>query len=644
MTERLILLLALSLLLFPGISSAAQSSSYPGFAEPRQAFSLDSRHVSFQDQDEELTLSVSASDFAVYRYGYVSYDGSGWVRFELSGNTLGGDWLNGSVYANIQLNTSDFGLAESKMSANRNFVVIYSCSRAADAWDCHGGWQIWQFNASMSAPHPLQDIQIVGVSASSNQAGFTPEKTLDGVFDDVASTWSAEGDGNWISYQLSGIANLSYVRFAFAYDSIRTFDVQVSNDSSSWTDVLTEVDSAGAMADQFERFEFPHQVAARYVRFVGHGSNLSGRDGWNAITETDINGFAANLTGSQCVPDALSDTCYGLCSQQVNNCGDTVDCGSCGGGITSEDIHVLYYNNFEQDSLGTYTAENRQNDWDQIYRNPGEDIYRNDADSQNPTNVYRFFFPEGTVSLNNDNGFRMWKYFSGRDELYLSYKVKFSDGFDAVLGGKLPRLEAGTQGPQAGGAGTCPDGTDWYTGGMMFHKSGSGTGVSPGFYLYYPDMWNSDYYRDEFMRVVGRYPTSCQDVIDNYGPVYGDGFDWQQDLRPGCWYTVTERVVANTPGVHNGFVEGFVDGNMVIQQGGFNFRSISSLKFDGLDFVGFFGGSGDQFASTKDQYVYYDDVIIYYYDPSSGEPIGSLSLQGRMLPDIPYPSQSVLSG
>jgi len=99
-------------------------------------------------------MSIATSDFAVYRYGYISYDGSQWEKFELSGKAMGSDWLNGSVSAQLPLDASDFGLSQEKTSAARNFVVIYSCSRAADAWDCHDGWQILRFDASLADQSP----------------------------------------------------------------------------------------------------------------------------------------------------------------------------------------------------------------------------------------------------------------------------------------------------------------------------------------------------------------------------------------------------------------------------------------------------------------------------------------------------------
>jgi hypothetical protein len=140
----------LSIIIFPSPSQAAHHSIYTGFAEPEQAFTMNSRDFTFADETESQMVTLTAGDYAVYRYAYVSYDGQPWEQFELSGNALGGEWLNGSVSGEVTFNSTEFGLYQSRLSTQRNFIVIYSCSRDASGWDCHGGWQIWQFNASLS--------------------------------------------------------------------------------------------------------------------------------------------------------------------------------------------------------------------------------------------------------------------------------------------------------------------------------------------------------------------------------------------------------------------------------------------------------------------------------------------------------------
>jgi pectate lyase len=139
----------LLIVLFPSPSQATQHSIYTGFAEPEAAFTLNSRDFSFPSETDTRSLTITAQDDAVYRYGFISYDGQAWKPFELAGNALGGEWLNGSVVGQMTFSPVNFSLDQSRLSTRRNFVVVYSCSRDAGTWNCHDGWQIWQFNATL---------------------------------------------------------------------------------------------------------------------------------------------------------------------------------------------------------------------------------------------------------------------------------------------------------------------------------------------------------------------------------------------------------------------------------------------------------------------------------------------------------------
>lgn len=464
---------------------------------------------------------------------------------------------------------------------------------------------------------------IIRTWASVENPGFEADLTLDGILSD-SSVWSAEGDNQWIAYELSRETLLDHVRFAFFADSVRIFDVQLSNDGENWTDLLVEQSSQGNMANIFERFDF-EPTCARYLRFVGHGSNVSGRDGWNAITETDIHGYAVALNPSVCG----DHNCTG-----DENCMDCAeDCGPC-----TDSIVVVYHNSFEQDDLGDYTAADMAADWTTCYANTHSSIISDSSDT-NPTRVFRHYFPQGSWSLDgNENGFRCFEHLAvGYDELYLTYRVKFGDGFDAVQGGKLPRLISGEE----GAAGTCPDGTDFFTGGMMFKKHDSGVPMA-GFYLYHPEQWNTEWYREAYFNETGTYPTSCQDIIDVFGGAYGSSHFWTSaPFTPGQWYTITERIVANTPGSHDGLAEGFVDGQLVIQVTDLRFRDIADLKIGVLEFVSFFGGGDSSWATTREEYIYFDDIMAFYFTEDSGQVLGNQpSAAGRVLPALSYPTMS----
>lgn len=102
----------------------------------------------------------------------------------------------------------------------------------------------------------------------------------------LATRWSANGDGQWIQFCLSSPASVTGVQIAFYQGNTRTstFDIQVGNDGVNWTTVSAgRVSSGTSLA--LETFNIT-AVTAKYVRILGHGNSVNL---WNSYTEVKIN-------------------------------------------------------------------------------------------------------------------------------------------------------------------------------------------------------------------------------------------------------------------------------------------------------------------------------------------------------------------
>ncbi len=121
------------------------------------------------------------------------------------------------------------------------------------------------------------------VLASAND-GNVPANTVDG---SLATRWSAQGDNQWIRYDLGAVKTPAWVRIAFLNGDTRTstFDVQLSSNGTDWTNVYSGTSSGTTTA--LETYNFSN-AAARYVRIVGHGNSVNL---WNSITEVEVWGY-----------------------------------------------------------------------------------------------------------------------------------------------------------------------------------------------------------------------------------------------------------------------------------------------------------------------------------------------------------------
>ena len=146
-------------------------------------------------------------------------------------------------------------------------------------------------DAELPGVDPSKVIWPVAINASTDD-GNVPDNTIDR---NLGTRWSSVvADGEWIRFDLGEERDLSSVQIAFYNGAKRNwmFDIQVSNDGVTFTDVLTDQRSCGTTVNP-ETFPLPAGTKARYVRYVGHGVDDSATGNfvgfYSSITEFIIN-------------------------------------------------------------------------------------------------------------------------------------------------------------------------------------------------------------------------------------------------------------------------------------------------------------------------------------------------------------------
>jgi unsaturated chondroitin disaccharide hydrolase len=132
-------------------------------------------------------------------------------------------------------------------------------------------------------PPPAEvNLAVKAVTASSHD-GNMPQNTLD---NNLSTRWSANGDGQWIRFDLGTTKTVSQVAVAWYQGNVRraTFTLQTSTDNTTWT--TRQVGQSSGTTLQLEPYNIT-DVTARYVGIIGHGNSINT---WNSITEVDILG------------------------------------------------------------------------------------------------------------------------------------------------------------------------------------------------------------------------------------------------------------------------------------------------------------------------------------------------------------------
>ncbi|MFN0117100.1 MAG: polysaccharide lyase [Elusimicrobiota bacterium] len=159
------------------------------------------------------------------------------------------------------------------------------------------------------------------------------------------------------------------------------------------------------------------------------------------------------------------------------------------------------------------------------------------------------------------------------DQLTLSYAIRFANNFQFIKGGKLPGLYGGT----VHSGGMIPNGTNGWSTRYMWRSMGNGA-------------------------VYAYLPTSI-----DYGTYLGEG-RWR--FTPGVWMNIKQKITLNTPGSSNGKIEVWVNNTLVHTQQNVKFRTVSSLKVDGIFFELFFGGDDPSWATPVDTHIDMTDFKI----------------------------------
>jgi uncharacterized protein YxeA len=123
-------------------------------------------------------------------------------------------------------------------------------------------------------------LSAANVTASSND-GNVSANAVDG---SLATRWSADGEGQWITFDLGSSKSVDLVKIAWHKGNERSssFDIKVSADNSNWSNVYSGTSSGSSLSLETANFT---DTNARYVRILGYGNTVNT---WNSITETEV--------------------------------------------------------------------------------------------------------------------------------------------------------------------------------------------------------------------------------------------------------------------------------------------------------------------------------------------------------------------
>ena len=227
--------------------------------------------------------------------------------------------------------------------------------------------------------------------------------------------------------------------------------------------------------------------------------------------------------------------------------------------------------------------------WYAMEKNNGENskiVYDGEAHG----NVLQLKYPKGCVGPNDNDtpacaGQIIQPLVKVADTMWSAYDIFFEDGFEFLLGGKLPGLCGGK----------C------YTGNAM-PQTGDGWSARI--------MWRKDGNAVQLIYFMGQKSE------------YGDDFKWdlggtqaQKQFTTGTWHRIVNKVTMNTVstpgnGDKNGRVQTWFDGELALDVDTLRLRDYDTVHVDKFYLSTFHGGSSAEWAPTHDCYIRYDNFTV----------------------------------
>lgn len=260
---------------------------------------------------------------------------------------------------------------------------------------------------------------------------------------------------------------------------------------------------------------------------------------------------------------------------------------------------VLYQQNFDARAAGPYDDDDLDEDWDEPPFNNGVTEGRvsvvSGAEAFGGTgSALAVDYPANVHGTRETGAQWQLEFDESYEEATLSYRVRFSPGFDFVRGGKFPGLAGGS----APTGSTLATGFNGWTGRMMWRTDFNGTSGQPQqlttggitYTKHTTSGFTGDGRQEDRNRWMNPDGSNTVMVADR-------------------WYKITQRIVMNTPGEFDGIQQIFLDDVMVINEQNLRYRLDDSFAIDQVYFSTFYGGNAD-WRTSKAEVAFFDDFVV----------------------------------
>lgn len=284
--------------------------SHLALAQPVQAQTLLSqgKTVTASSQEGGLSAAMAVDGNTGTRWGS-SFSDPQWILVDLGAvatiNRVQLNWEaaygkayqiqvsnNGTSWTTLySTTTSDGGIDDITVNGSGRYVRMYGTARANGY-----GYSLWEFQVFGSfASQATLLSRNAPVIASTQEGGFTAASAVDGI---ANTRWgSSFTDAQWLYVDLGSSANISRVVLNWEAAYGKSYQIQVSDNATSWTTIFSTTTGDGGVDD------ITATGSGRYVRMNG----VARGTGYGySLWEFEVYGTRSGGTGSSSVPSSIA--------------------------------------------------------------------------------------------------------------------------------------------------------------------------------------------------------------------------------------------------------------------------------------------------------------------------------------------------
>ncbi|MBN2487384.1 MAG: discoidin domain-containing protein [Bacteroidales bacterium] len=211
--------------------------------------------------------------------------------YDADNEPLSFSWSIPAEFSVSSLTEPVVSILPTENTSERVYNLVLSVSDGKATVQSNFSIGVYRFN-----PNAVE-LNVVAIEASDYEAGNEPEKIID---NDQQTRWSADGDNQYLIFELEKQAFVSHFEVSFHSGESRTsyFDIYASNDQAEWELILNNSTSCG-FSPNMHTFGFPEtksSVKYKYIKLVGR---MNSENTWNSYNELKIFGEYATTSPVQ---------------------------------------------------------------------------------------------------------------------------------------------------------------------------------------------------------------------------------------------------------------------------------------------------------------------------------------------------------